>query len=457
MFTASSSIGEWKLVTICMVVSASMSFLASSIMTIQIARSKTTGSDGVTKPTLFTSPYHRIIFGIGVSDIMQSFAIFSGPFAVPTYVSQALWAAGNGATCRLNGFVLSTGQNCTVMYTLFYCYFSTCKIVWGISDEDFIHKMEWKVHIFIFVSNMSFLTAVLLMNSFHSSVNGQLCTIGAEPAGCRQRPDLFGECDERSAKRAEYLWVIACFNVLTVLGAITTCMLRLCWHVLKRKNSITGSDQRSQQQRQNRTDAEEFYRRQVFIQASLYILVYFLVYFIPAVLVFLVVIAGLSPAHWINVSTSIFYPMGGCLNVMVFTRPGVLSLRRRNPHYSYLEAFIIVVRAGTAVPMVESQSYYQPGSSLTSVRSGSVQMNTSSSAGMNCKVTDPTDGSNQKVTVERVFYRFPIPPTPALRFNRQDDDSPEAQQSSCDEEELLSSLGGMQTILECAEEEMDEV
>jgi hypothetical protein len=48
--------------------------------------------------------------------------------------------------------------------------------------------------------------------------------------------------------------------------------------------------------------------------------------------------------------TSIVYPLGGLFNILVYTRPKVLSHRRNNPEDSWFRAFILVVRAGGVVP-----------------------------------------------------------------------------------------------------------
>ena len=60
--------------TILQTSAASISFLSSSLMAMSIAWFGNTG---------LSSPYRRIIFGLSISDIFQSFAFLSGPFAVP--------------------------------------------------------------------------------------------------------------------------------------------------------------------------------------------------------------------------------------------------------------------------------------------------------------------------------------------------------------------------------------
>ncbi len=138
----------WRVQVTCQISTASVSFVASLIVAIMVARSKTS-SAGVninktaartTTFALVSSPYHRIIFGLSISDILQSFAMMSGPFAAPAYVPQALWGAGNNFTCAMNGVMTIIGSRCTAMYTFFLCYFCLCKVKTNMTDDAFSHK-----------------------------------------------------------------------------------------------------------------------------------------------------------------------------------------------------------------------------------------------------------------------------------------------------------------------------
>jgi len=54
--------------------------------------------------------YKRLIFAIGVSDILQSFGLLIGPFTAPVIgVTSHLWAAGNEASCVFDGLVFTFG------------------------------------------------------------------------------------------------------------------------------------------------------------------------------------------------------------------------------------------------------------------------------------------------------------------------------------------------------------
>ena len=58
---------------------------------------------------------------------------------------------------------------------------------------------------------------------------------------------------------------------------------------------------------------------------------------------------GLGPGSFLLISSTMFYPLGGLFNLLVFTRPSVWILRRRHS-YSWLKAFVLVIKAGGEVP-----------------------------------------------------------------------------------------------------------
>lgn len=432
----------WKLISTCMISTSCMSFVASTIVAIMVGRSTTTGADGLTKSTLLSSPYHRIIFGISVSDIFQSFALLSGPFAVPAYVPQALWAVGNNTTCKMNGFTFYIGVACTPMYTFFFCYFCLCKVKKGMTDEAFSQNVEWKLHSFIIISNMCVCMAALVTKTFNSSVLGQFCTFAAVPAGCRQNPYIFGECDETSAKSAVLFTLILGFVIFfSSLVGIIVCMFQICWYVMiTRKRIFRGSDLAERSARRHQQEGiqkEKFYRRQFLIQACLYISAYLVTHILPSILSIVLFINEDMPSTWISTTTSILYPIGGLFNILVYSRPKVVSLRRRNAEYSWFKAFATVVKAGGVVPMVIDEDDQSSDEKFPPA------MNASSS-GIQNNHSEPENGG----PVDRKYYRFPIPTTPIQAVYAQNNFSVE---NLSDEGHVLTS-SGMETIREGDEE-----
>ena len=182
--------------------------------------------------SLMSSPYHRVIFGLSISDILQSFAMLSGPLAAPADVPQALWAAGNNLTCKTNSVMFTIGSTSTPMYTFFLCYFRLCKVKKNMTDDAFSRKIEWKLHKFIIAFSFTVVVAALVTKTLNSSMHGNFCNNSAVPTGCRQSPDIYGECDETIARNTTILVFVNFLASLLCLVGIIICMAKICWHVM---------------------------------------------------------------------------------------------------------------------------------------------------------------------------------------------------------------------------------
>ena len=369
----------WRVLTACQISTASVSFVASSIVAIIVARSRkrtnTSSAAGgrgdnssrndATTFVLAHSPYHRIIFGLSISDILQSFAILSGPFSSPRYVPQALWGAGNKLTCNMNGVFFVVGFTSTSMYTFFLCYFCLCKVKTNMTDDAFSQKIEWKMHKFIIAFNIIVCVAGLITKTFNT-FNGRWCIFAPVPDGCIENPEIYGECDETISRNATFLAFATRFvTTLLCLAGIIVCMAKICWHVMITTNTTRTTrlshlrsqhldvTQQTHRDEHNANAADllvRHYRRQFFIQASLYVLAYAATHSFTWIGVMVVLAKKQELDSVFLLLASIFYPLGGLFNILVYTRPKVLSLRRNNPQYCWFRAFILVVRAGGVVP-----------------------------------------------------------------------------------------------------------
>ena len=94
------------------------------------------------------------------------------------------------------------------------------------------------------------------------------------------------------------------------------------------------------------------YRRQFFSQALLYVLVYIVTHLFHWIGFIIVAILRNKLNDVFVYAGTLLYPLGGMLNILVYCRPKVLSLKRNNPQYSWIKSFFLVVRAGGTVPMV---------------------------------------------------------------------------------------------------------
>ena len=70
------------------------------------------------------SPYSRIIFFLGIGDVISSLAFILAPHLLPVGATHAVWAKGNIASCDAIGFLQHSGFAINQLYTVsttIYC------------------------------------------------------------------------------------------------------------------------------------------------------------------------------------------------------------------------------------------------------------------------------------------------------------------------------------------------
>lgn len=345
---------------------ASVSFIASSIMATMIAWP---GNGGL------STPYRRIAFGLSISDILQSFALMTGPLSVPSSVEDS-WGQGNDASCRANGFVLSLGGSGVMMYTFFLSLYYLCKLKCRMTDEVFKYKVERKVHAIIVVYNLGLAISALALDIFHTNnVFFSFCSFASTPTGCLDNADIVGECDPTIGHRVSIFITIGnvAMPAMCYIGIIVTMSL-LFWHANSlnrlvekelsaslptslRSSRPTESVSRPRDEEQVQTPEtpqeqvqhlSRLYRRETMIQASCYVGAFSLSY-MPMMIGFVYSLFG-NYVHFLMAIGIFFYPLGGVLNILVYTRPKVANIRRSHPEISRLRGLWLVLKAGGEIP-----------------------------------------------------------------------------------------------------------
>ena len=395
--------GDFAAYASLQVTTASISFVASTLISAMVAKSRQEPSGNL---TIYSSPYHRIILGISISDLISSIGMMSGPFAPPRGVApHALWAVGTDATCKADGFFVTFGSGCVPLYTCALCYYCFCKIRKNMSDDTFAHSIEWKLHAAIITYNTVLCTIGLVTNSMHTSLFGSVCIYSAFPAGCRQEPELYGECDKRIEMVStvlSLLWALGL--VLCCLVGIIFSMSMISWHVMITRDRVFqgsapnfgrprtvgyvptesvansssylvnvvppegSSSDPSSSSSSNIVRVDEdvltnggsmssndpahlvkFYKREFMVQGCLFVATFFVTY-IFAVVGLVMGVTVRDPPLFVRICFGTFYPLGGFFNILVFTRPKVMSLMKIDKKYSYVRAFTTVLMAGGTVP-----------------------------------------------------------------------------------------------------------
>ncbi len=391
-------------------ISGSISFLGSGTIAVVILIS----------PNRFKTPYRRIVFGLSVMDTIQSLGMIIGPFAIPQGTEGALWAIGNTYSCDVQGFAVHIGFAGVPMYTLCLCLYYYFMIQLNMSESDFSKKVEPYLHAgaiaWTFIGGFICLSS----KSFNVLEAGNMCWYTPLPADCVTNDEV--ECI-RGSSAFTYGWIFGGSNFLTLCG-IMYCLYAVCKCVAdqERKNdryrfrgsiavpqepqgpqgairrlslaysSFRDSDSHasiprrmtqalSSLRRSTNDDPEDalaiyvarierksMERRKETTRQATYYIGAFLSTCIWAYLYGFLVTIGVKVPYAISVLLVLFYPMCGFLNLLVFTRPKVRTVRKRIKNISWIKAFYFVLRAGGSLP---DESVLQSGSESEDRRASS--------------------------------------------------------------------------------------
>mmetsp|Transcript_13599 Transcript_13599/g.25548 ORF Transcript_13599/g.25548 Transcript_13599/m.25548 type:complete len:506 (+) Transcript_13599:419-1936(+) len=330
-----------------------------STSSISLMGSLTVATMILTSPTGLSSPYKRIIFGMSIADILQSMSLLTGPFSPPRGTPQAPWAIGNTATCDVNGFAMTAGSCAVPMYTCGLCIFYMCKLVYQMSDRKFARHVERYIHLSIILFNLCVGLVSFFTKTFNASPLAGFCYFAAFPQECNYPGSYnYGQC-----VRGDHAFIFIYISTITVpslcLVGIFISMGLILHHAQRKARDFRtrygqhwNKDTVQQHGSESYTEyLARLYVREAVTQSCLYVLGFVAIYIVPLVtcLKMLINVHSIDNSQF-PILLVTFFPLGGLYNILVYTRPNVLALRRTEINLSWFQAFILVIRAGGEVP-----------------------------------------------------------------------------------------------------------
>ena len=225
------------------------------------------------------------------------------------------------------------------------------------TDEAFTRKVEKKLHVGIIVWNLIICAFLLVTKNFNPAPSGRVCHIAAYPPACRLYPEKVGECTRGQNAFILLLLFVFCVVLLVIMG-IVVIMSILCCHVISRdrnfrslgreRNFRLGLEHNADvsQHQQEAESLSRIYKREIVLQAILYSGVFLVAYSLYFAQAFINI---KKPAPF-SITVSVLFPLGGLFNILIYTRPNVVTLHRRYSEYSWLRALWLVLKAGGEVP-----------------------------------------------------------------------------------------------------------
>jgi len=386
--------------------SSLLSFVASATIATMIFRSQ----HGL------HNSFSRILFGLSISDIMVSASIIAMALAVPRdQFSNAPWAIGTQGSCQGVIFILVLASFAVLCYTVLLTFYFLQRVKYSLSSQDFKQKYEVKMHVLIWVIAFSLAFFGLIRKNYTSG-------------------DIFGEplctiCD--SGQHQHFLTdtiIIVVMPMVFTFVSLIVILAQLTSYVHNKERLIQPSFDTNQSSTDTHAtpnsaaateinpasegpdDEEEPYSdslrnlrcrrysssqqgqptnkgqrqrglgsiaKESLVQSILYVLAFTACYIFPVVLYFISsTMSGEGMQIVIFVASSIFWPLGGFFNILVYSRPKIKKFRRLNPEYinfPWIFIFLAVVCSGGESPEVDCQDQDQYSGLRVGRRDGVVE------------------------------------------------------------------------------------
>mmetsp|Transcript_19634 Transcript_19634/g.24766 ORF Transcript_19634/g.24766 Transcript_19634/m.24766 type:complete len:403 (-) Transcript_19634:191-1399(-) len=337
------------------ITSASVSFIASMTIIIMVKRAK------------LITPYRRLIFGLSAGEAIHSLGMITGPLAPPVDLPLSPWGQGNTKTCEANGFLNVFGSMNVQLYLTALCVYLYYKLNRKMNDEVFASRVERKMHLVLNACSIMLSIGALATKSMNPIPTGAICTSARYPPGCGMIPEIVGECTRGLI--ALYFVMFSYFVTFASLITATvlmTLVIQNAYYIEKIHSLNPNRDHRSlmgccsclfgchneqdQQVGESHSDyVLRLYRRETIVQGLLYIGSFFLSHVMTVVITVLNMM-GVGIPTVIAFLVSFLYPLMGFFNILVYCRPKVKMFRMTHPYYSWLQSFLLVVKAGGEVP-----------------------------------------------------------------------------------------------------------
>ncbi|GFH46328.1 hypothetical protein CTEN210_02802 [Chaetoceros tenuissimus] len=322
-------------------VSGSISFISSMLIIYVILKSP---------KLVFSTPYHRIMFGLSIGDCIISLAIALTTIPMPRDVIYpfAQSSYGNIATCNAQAYAQIGGSGATFgMSVVLYIYYG-CSLVFHMKNVTFRKWIETPMVIFLLLLFLAPLFYSDNEEGHNPSPTSVYCTRREYPDKCTKDTD--SDCREEGRGNFSAFWVNIALVTFVVL-IIDMCLIVFSFYRAERKLKAQQEDNNS-----TASDIEIFvddelkeikgHKRRITKEALMYIASFF------AIWIFAVLYADLVESKdsfkdipVLAALRYVFQPLQGFLNMLIFFYHKMEILKGKDEHHSlsFRERFKMVL------------------------------------------------------------------------------------------------------------------
>jgi hypothetical protein len=271
----------------------------------------------------FKGSYHRLLFGASVYDICFSLSVVPGNVLIPKETSQRVWALGNEATCSAMGFMGLLGGS-SFYYSGILTFYYLCIIRFGVKDEFFARRIEPWLHLIA----VGFPLAAAAYGAARGKFGEKNIQRGCYLNACIDGDQNSGGSDECASDTAR--WILVGLAATLIYAAIIINNVIIVVHVCR-------TVKRSGRRASSTSESHDSRIGAVAAQAFLYVAAMLLTY-MWSIAIFLMedargaeeVAEDIAKLYPLLVLESIFLPMQGFFNLIIYVRPRYLQCRSRH-------------------------------------------------------------------------------------------------------------------------------
>jgi hypothetical protein len=141
--------------------------------------------------------YHRLLFAFAVVDLIGSIGLFLTTWPMPKDTEDTFWAAGNIATCELQGFLVQFTV-ALPFYNAMLAFYYMLVIQYNVPEERVKKRYEPFFHAIPLVFSVT--TAVAALSTQMYNEANLWCWIAASPNGCLHTQEI-----DESAQEGTYI------------------------------------------------------------------------------------------------------------------------------------------------------------------------------------------------------------------------------------------------------------
>jgi hypothetical protein len=301
--------------------------------------------------------YHRLMVGVSIADILQSFAMALTTLPMPTdmvYEQFEGLVVGTKKSCNIQGTVYMCGFLAGTCYNIFLTFYYLCAITFSMQDATFRKYFERTLHGLAITFSLIVSYASSNLKQIHPSPLYAFCVPTAYPYWCTTEEDCLSGGIWKG--KVTVLWFVS--SMIGVVGILFLVIIICSVYIREKRIRSYMKSEFSHDNEENQIARQQVwndftYTISVAKQSLFYVMAYVAVYIFPVIQTTSDVTGETLPSNisspFFQVAYVLLRPSQGTLNLMIFLHHKIWKLQKQNPAVSFSEALKSILLKGDRV------------------------------------------------------------------------------------------------------------